>query len=205
MQRRTPQTPRCEGPDQSSAVLCWQQSSSMPVWYTCNDTIPTLTANGRLDAHGAAELDEVWQSVPADVSHVVFDLSGVNYLSSIGIRSLVSIEKTLRSRHGHLVLTGVTRFVSAVLETTGLLREFQAAASLNEALDRVRQAFKPAQEYFERSSNGRHYRFGAMTEEACFIDIWGSFQVVSSDPRTIFELLAQPPPMPVSVTAEELG
>ena len=99
----------------------------MPAWYTRDDSISVLTANGRLDAHGAIELDEVWQLVPTDVSHIVIDLTQVNYLSSIGIRSLVSIEKTLRTRHGNLVLAGVTKFVSAVLETTGLLREFHVA------------------------------------------------------------------------------
>src|SRR4051812_18611607 len=108
----------------------------MAAWYIQDDSIPVLTANGRLDAHGAVEFDEVWQSVPADVSHIVIDLTQVNYLSSIGIRSLISIEKTLRTRHGNLVLAGVTKFVSAVLETTGLLKEFQVASDLNEAKQR---------------------------------------------------------------------
>src|SRR6185295_3907577 len=99
----------------------------MPAWFTRDDSIPVLTANGRLDAHGVIEFDEVWQSVPADVSHIVIDLTQVNYLSSIGIRSLVSIEKTLRTRHGNLVLGGCPKFVSAVLETTGLLSQFQVA------------------------------------------------------------------------------
>ena len=165
-----------------------------------------LTANGRLDAHGAIEFDEVWQSVPADVSHIVIDLTQVSYLSSIGIRSLVSVEKTLRTRHGNAVLAGATKFVFAVLETTGLLREFQVATDLNEAKQHIRQAVKQGQPSFERTNDGRHYRFSSITEEPCFIDLWGSLETFSNDARTVFAVLAQPgSSAPVGATAEELG
>jgi len=183
-----------------------QHTCSMPAWYTRDESIPVLTASGRLDAHGAIEFDAVWQSVPADVSHIVIDLTQVTYLSSIGIRSLVLIEKMLRARHGNLVLAGMTKFVSGVLETTGLLREFEVAADLNAARQRVRQAVKQNPQCFERTNGGRHYRFGSITDEPCFIDVWGSFETLSSDPRTVVAVLAQPSsPAPVSATAEELG
>ena len=178
----------------------------MPAWYTRDDSISVLTAKGRLDAHGAIEFDEVWQLVPADVSHVVIDLTQVDYLSSIGIRSLISIEKTLRTRHGNLVLAGVTKFVSAVLETTGLMRELQVATDLHEAKQLVRLAVKQDPQSFERANGGRHYHFGSMTEEPCFIDLWGSLEILSSDPQTVFAVFAQPSSLaPVGVSAEELG
>ena len=50
--------------------------------------IPVLTLEGRLDGKGAIEFDEQVSALHTDAVQWVIDLSGVGYLSSLGIRPL---------------------------------------------------------------------------------------------------------------------
>src|SRR5437879_2096976 len=98
-------------------------------------SIPVLRMEGRLDARGASMLDEKVAALPASTAHLVMDMTKVDYLSSIGIRSLIVTEKTLRGRHGGVLLVGVTPFVAKVLEMVGLSREFQHFDRSGKAVD----------------------------------------------------------------------
>src|SRR5437867_8963135 len=98
-------------------------------------SIPVVSVQGRLDGRGAAAFDEIWETLPAGSSHVVLDLTAVDYLSSLGIRSLVTAEKSLRARSGRTTLAGLKPPVARVLEITGLLREFQQARLASEAVE----------------------------------------------------------------------
>ena len=140
--------------------------------------VPVVAAEGRLDARGAAEFDETWTTVPPSATHVVVDLTGVEYLSSLGIRSLLTAEKQLRARHGRTILAGLTPFVTNVLKTAGLLREFQHAPRTQDALELASAAIA-----------------------ACVFEIWGDFPEVPADPWSI--LAADKPPM--DATLDELG
>ena len=62
--------------------------------------IPVLTLEGSLDGKGAIEFDEQVSALHTDAVQWVIDLSGVGYLSSLGIRSLVALEQRLRARDG---------------------------------------------------------------------------------------------------------
>src|SRR5436190_23497010 len=109
----------------------------MTVALSQDRSVPILSVQGRLDARGADAFDEIWKTVPPEASHAVLDLSEVGYLSSIGIRSLISAEKSLRERHGRAILVGLSPFVARVLETTGLLREFQHASNVPVAVEQA--------------------------------------------------------------------
>jgi anti-anti-sigma factor len=53
--------------------------------------------------------------------HVVLDLKAVTYISSAGIRPLLSLVKAVREREGRLVLANVSPQVKEVLSVTRLL------------------------------------------------------------------------------------
>src|SRR5262245_26388951 len=82
--------------------------------------IPVMTLKGRLDGTGAIVLDEQVSRLETGAVQWVLDLSGVGFLSSIGIRSLVSLEKRLRERDGGLVLAGLTPLVEKMLQLSHL-------------------------------------------------------------------------------------
>jgi anti-anti-sigma factor len=54
-------------------------------------------------------------------THVVIDMAQVTYLSSAGIRPLLSLNKEVREREGRLILCGLTRDVESVFVATRLI------------------------------------------------------------------------------------
>ncbi|HJH57922.1 MAG TPA: ATP-binding protein, partial [Euryarchaeota archaeon] len=82
----------------------------------------TVVLQGDLDSSTAGEFDDrVSQGCPAwKGDAVVVDLSGLEYISSAGVRSLLRLERMLGA--GALHLEGATGIVRDVLETTGILQ-----------------------------------------------------------------------------------
>jgi anti-anti-sigma factor len=112
----------------------------MDVQVSLSDRIPVLTLSGRFDASGAAQFDEAVCALDNDAPIWVLDCSGVAYLSSIGLRSLVALEKTRRAREGGLILAGLTRSVRQVLELTRLDGWLRSMPTASDALDAARAA-----------------------------------------------------------------
>jgi anti-sigma B factor antagonist len=102
----------------------------MSLSFRLDRSVPVLSVEGRLDARGAAAFNQAWKTLPPETSHVVLDLTAVDYLSSVGIGSLITAEKSFRERHGRMILAGLSPFVARILETTGLLREFQHVSNV---------------------------------------------------------------------------
>jgi anti-anti-sigma factor len=65
---------------------------------------------------------------------IVIDMSGVTFISSIGIRHLVMAAKALSRRNGRLVLLKPTEMVTEVLTTAGITEIVPIAETDAEAL-----------------------------------------------------------------------
>ncbi len=79
----------------------------------------TLIIEDRIDTLTAPELDEAFQENAGDCDKMIFDLSGVDYISSSGLRVLISAHRRMEQTGG-LVLKGVTSDVYSILKITGL-------------------------------------------------------------------------------------
>lgn len=78
----------------------------------------TLTLSGRLDTNSSPALEaELKQSV-GGVKELIFDFSGVEYISSAGLRILLAAQKVM-NRQGSMKLIGVNADVMEVFEITG--------------------------------------------------------------------------------------
>ena len=73
---------------------------------------------GRLDTTTAPELDAALKEALPGVKELVLDFSALDYISSAGLRVLLSTQKTM-SKQGSMVLTGVNEGVMEVFEITG--------------------------------------------------------------------------------------
>ena len=83
------------------------------------DTL-TFTLEGRLDTTTSPQLEaELKQSV-GGVTDLIFDFSGVEYISSAGLRVLLAAQKVM-NRQGSMKLTGVNENVLEVFEITGFI------------------------------------------------------------------------------------
>ena len=159
-------------------------------------SIPVVTLAGRLDARGAGELDETLREVKG--AWVVLDFAAVQYLSSMGIRSLVVAGQALRKNSGAIYLAGLSPALSRVLDLAGLLSEFQIFPAAEEALAAAAAARDAAWSATEHTIGDRIYRVSGACAEPCAIEIWGPR---TNDP---FAALAESSPA-IDVMLDELG
>ena len=93
---------------------------------------------GRVDSVSSAELERVVVArLDGGERRLVLDLSGVEYISSAGLRVLLMAAKRLKAPPAALVLCGLGPSVRAVLELAGFLPLFTVEAGREQALARV--------------------------------------------------------------------
>ena len=80
----------------------------------------TLKITGRLDTTTSPNLDSVINELPEDTKELVFDMSGVEYISSAGIRVLLRAYKKMNTNQGKTRIENVIDIVREVFEMTGL-------------------------------------------------------------------------------------
>lgn len=110
----------------------------MDVRVSLEDAIPVLTLTGRFDGAGAGDFDQRVSALEIAGVHWVIDMSGVSYLSSLGIRSLVALDTRLKARDGGLVLAGLAPLVLKVLQVSRLDQCMQIVATPDDAFERAR-------------------------------------------------------------------
>ena len=79
----------------------------------------TVALEGRLDTLTAPELEESLSSALEGVKELVLDLSGLEYLSSAGLRVVLSTFKTVSAAEGKMTICNANEMVSKVFELTG--------------------------------------------------------------------------------------
>ena len=83
--------------------------------------IAKVVLNGRLDVSGADRIDLQFSAIAGSHRGLVVDMQAVDFLASIGIRTLLLGAKTMQRRGGHLVLLSPQAEVMRVLEISGVL------------------------------------------------------------------------------------
>lgn len=78
----------------------------------------TLTLSGRLDTSTAPQLEAEIKEIIGGVECLVLDLGALVYLSSSGLRVLLTAQKIM-NRQGSLVIRHVSDFIAEVFEITG--------------------------------------------------------------------------------------
>jgi len=80
-----------------------------------------INLSGRMDLAGVNAIESEFSSMTAAPRMaVIVDMSGVPYMSSIGIRSLLIRAKSVTGRGGKYVLTGLQSDVLNVLQVSGI-------------------------------------------------------------------------------------
>lgn len=77
-----------------------------------------LKVEGRLDTTTAPELDEEIKAAIDDVKELVFDFSALDYISSAGLRVLLSAQKIM-NKQGVMKVTNVNETIMEIFEVTG--------------------------------------------------------------------------------------
>lgn len=94
-----------------------------------------LRIKGRLDAISSPAAEKkVFDCINNGQSKVLLDFSGVSYLSSAGMRMLLSTTKKLKTLAGKLVVCSITSNVMDVLKMSGFDHVLELAKTEEEGL-----------------------------------------------------------------------
>ena len=77
-----------------------------------------LKLSGRLDTTTAPQLEEVVKAELSGKDSLVFDLADLEYISSAGLRVLLSAQKVMNNQ-GSMVVKNVSEEVNEIFEVTG--------------------------------------------------------------------------------------
>jgi anti-anti-sigma factor len=117
----------------------------MPLKITVDQSsAPTLTLVGRLDTDTAPELDSALSKLleRKGIKRLVFEVSGLDYLSSAGIRCFVRARKAIEPGGGTVAVVNPQPGVRKVLDIVKAIPAkgiFASVAELDEYLDAIQQ------------------------------------------------------------------
>ncbi len=87
---------------------------------TLEDKKLTVALEGRLDTTTSPELEKSLKENLPDLTELVIDLSGLEYISSAGLRVLLSAQKVMM-KQGSMKVTHVSETVMEIFEVTGFV------------------------------------------------------------------------------------
>lgn len=93
----------------------------MNIEKTQNGTEVTLVLSGRLDTTTAPQLEEKVQESLEGTQKLVMDFENLEYLSSAGLRVLLTAHKAMMKSSGQMEIRHVNEVIHEVFEVTGFL------------------------------------------------------------------------------------
>ena len=92
----------------------------MKIEKNLNGSAATLAIVGRLDTQTAPELENVLDVVSQGLKELTFDMTGLEYVSSAGLRVILKAQKIMNMQ-GSMKLVGVNDSIMEVFDITGFL------------------------------------------------------------------------------------
>lgn len=81
-------------------------------------TALTLTLEGRLDTTTVPELEQLLWNELYGVTELILDFAGIEYISSAGLRVLLSTQKQMNEQ-GSMTVKNVSEMIMQIFEVTG--------------------------------------------------------------------------------------
>jgi anti-sigma B factor antagonist len=95
-----------------------------------------VKANGRVDSGTAPELADAFNAIiEAGRYNIVFDMAGLDYISSAGLRVMINTQKTCkRWNRGEVILTNVPEKIYGALNLAGFVPLFKIYQDVTQAV-----------------------------------------------------------------------
>lgn len=96
--------------------------------------LAVISLEGRLDAATVGQFDTAWASaLEGGAGRCVVEMSGLEFISSAGLHSLLVLARRLDADKGTLCCCGLTENVRDVFSIAGFTKVFQIVDTLDEA------------------------------------------------------------------------
>jgi anti-sigma B factor antagonist len=97
-------------------------------------TVKVLEINGDIDGKTAPQVQGAVLPLVTKDSVLLLDLTQVSYMSSAGLRVLLSLHRKISTENGKLVLVGVAQEIQETMSITGFIDFFTLSPNIDEAL-----------------------------------------------------------------------
>ena len=98
----------------------------MNIDVTSYEHVDVVVVTGRIDSSNAGELDTAFKDMQTNERYkLVTDLSGIEYMSSAGLRALVAALRENKANKGDLYIANPSERMAEVLSLAGLNTIFQ--------------------------------------------------------------------------------
>lgn len=116
---------------------------------TLQDDMLMICLDGAFDLMAVDELEPDFRRETSDShKYIILDVAAVSYITSCGIRLLLSTIKQLHKRGGNLVVLSPNSTVTTVLATSGLNTLVPTAVDMNEALSVAKTPWFMPEDYY---------------------------------------------------------
>lgn len=92
----------------------------MNIIKTQEGTTLTVSLKGRLDTVTAPQLEGDLRTAVNGISELIFDIGGLDYISSAGLRVLLSAQKVM-NKQGKMTIRNVKPEIIEIFEVTGFV------------------------------------------------------------------------------------
>jgi anti-anti-sigma factor len=107
----------------------------MDISQSQKDDVTVVALAGRFDAQSAGDAEDTLKAaLEADAKKILVDMNEVEYISSAGLRVLLSTAKKLAGVSGKLVLCGLKPYVREVFEVAGFTTIFMILPDVDEGV-----------------------------------------------------------------------
>lgn len=86
-----------------------------------DNKVLTVSLQGRLDTSTSPELDRELQASIPGIQKLIMDFQELEYVSSAGLRVLLSAQKRMSRQRGEMVVRNVNETINEVFELTGFI------------------------------------------------------------------------------------
>ncbi len=100
--------------------------------------IAVVSLSGRIDAVSAPDFEKrLTDEIQRGEVRLVLDFSGLDYISSAGLRGLLSLAKQLKGKGGNLHLCCLRGMVKEVFDLSGFTSMFSISESVEESRTKI--------------------------------------------------------------------
>jgi len=96
--------------------------------------VDILVMTGEIDGNNAGEAQSRVMARITPGAILLLDMSGVTFMSSAGLRMLLSTYRSITSNDGRIVLVGLSEDIQDTMSATGFLSYFVCQPTVDEAL-----------------------------------------------------------------------
>lgn len=105
---------------------------------TTDEGITKVKINGDIDSTTVGNVKkEVDLLAQTKGSKILMNMTEVSYMSSAGLRMLLSLYRNIQNHQGKLILVGLSEELQDTMTTTGFLNFFTTAETLDEGMEKL--------------------------------------------------------------------